>query len=70
MSISAYNSFFFVLSANKGLVLSNLGRLKLIFAQAVRRRKRQEFGEEERGYFNQVSRHKYLVQLFIIFNLI
>lgn len=40
-------------SGNKALVLSNLGRLKLIFAQAIRRRKRQEFGEEERGYFNQ-----------------
>ena len=53
MSISAYNSFFFVLSANKALVLSNLGRLKLLFAQAVRRRKRQELSAEERRYFNQ-----------------
>ena len=70
MSMSAYNSFFFVLSANKALVLSNLGRLKLSFAQAVRRRKRQEFSEEERGYFNQVIIHKYLVQLFTIVNLV
>ena len=49
------------LSANKALLLSNLGRLMRICAQAVggveskTTGRRGEFSQEERGYFNKVG---------------
>lgn len=48
-------------SANKALLLSNLGRLMRICAQAVGgveskiTGRRGEFSQEERGYFNKVG---------------
>ena len=50
-----------LLSANKALLLSNLGRLMRLCAQAVGRvhskgtGKRGEFSQEERSYFNKVT---------------
>ena len=61
-SVDAHISLVFSsLSANKALLLSNLGRLMRICAQAVGgveskiTGRRGEFSQEERGYFNKVG---------------